>query len=152
MVAAAVVIVSLFSMWRNIDSDSTANIEPIDLEIVSWVNGERRWNGVATIPIDGDLTSQAQLQANRMAACGCIHHSPRGELGWWLNQGWWEVAENVGYTNGAGVHALFALHVAFIASPSHRDNMLNPAHRGIGLAVRQGSDGRLWVAQFYGGF
>lgn len=146
--AVVLTIVVLFAVWRIQDSDSTG---PLDVEMATWVNGERKWNGVNTIPIDGDLEAQAQLQAARMAACNCLFHTPPGEMAWWTQQGWWEVAENVGVTNGEGIPALFGLHLAFIISPSHRDDMLNPAHRGFGLAMRQSSDGRLWVAQFYGG-
>jgi uncharacterized protein YkwD len=147
----AVVVVVAFAMWRVSDSQSSSTIDPIEIELASWVNGERRWNGLATIPLDGDLASQAQLQSNRMASCSCLYHSSSGELGWWLNQGWWAVGENVGYTTGTGVHALFGLHIKFVASALHRENMLDPRYDAIGVAVRQSSDGRLWVTQFYGG-
>lgn len=150
-VAAVCVIALLVVLWRTGDGDAAAQISPIDVELTSWINGERAWNHVDPIPIDGDLAAQAQLQASRMAAEGRIYHSPRGEMYWWLNRGWREVAENVGATTGLGIEGLYGVHLAFIASPGHRDNMLNPSHDAVGVAVRQSSDGRLWVAQFYGG-
>jgi uncharacterized protein YkwD len=150
-VVAALMIGLLVVLWRDGGADAAVRIDPVDVEMASWANGERRWNGVDPIPIDGDLSAQAQLQADRMAACGCLYHSPSGEFGWWLNRGWRSLGENVGATTGQGIFALFGVHLAFIASPGHRANMLNPSHDAIGVAVRSSPDGRMWIAQFYGG-
>lgn len=114
----------------------------------AWINGERAWNGQPTLLIDADLASQAQLQADRLAACACgLWHSPTGELHWWLGRGWAGIGENVGY--GGNV---WQVHQAMMRSPPHTANTLDPLHRGVGAAIRRDPTGRVWVAVVYGGF
>lgn len=114
----------------------------------AWVNTERAYNGQPTLSIDADLASQAQLQADRLASCRCgLYHSPMGELGWWLQRGWSLVGENVAY--GPNV---WAAHQAIMRSPPHVANLLDPRHRGVGVAIRRDSTGRIWVAEVFGGF
>ena len=44
--------------------------------------------------------------------------------------GWWRLGENVGWTNGS----VEDLHRAFLASPEHRRNILDPRFTSIGVA------------------
>jgi uncharacterized protein YkwD len=145
-------VTGLAVLWHEGESEATAQITAVDVEVASWVNSERRWNGVAPIPIDGDLSAQAALQAERLAACRCLFHSPQGEMGWWLQRGWTSVGETVGGTSGTGIEGLFNTHLAFIASPGHRAILLDPRYRGIGTAVRTSPDGRQWIVHFLAGF
>jgi hypothetical protein len=38
--------------------------------------------------------------------------------------------------------------LAWVASPSHRDNILNPVYDSIGIGVVRGSDGLYWAQEF----
>ncbi len=40
---------------------------------------------------------------------------------------------------------------AFLASPEHRANIVNPAFRWVGVAAITADDGRIWVAVEFGG-
>src|SRR5688500_14896522 len=99
---AAAVFAGAVVLWRAGDGDAAARIEAIDVEMASWANGERKWNGLSPLLIGGDLSAQAAQQSERMAACRCLYHSPSGELGWWLSRGWTRIGENVGATSGQG--------------------------------------------------
>jgi uncharacterized protein YkwD len=147
-VVAVLLLAGMVVLWRDGELDALTVDEML---VASWSNGERRWNGLEPLLIDGDLHAQAAQQSDRMARCSCMFHSPSGELGWWLTRGWHQIGENVGATSGQGVFALFGVHLAWVASPGHRANMLGD-YRGIGVAIRQSDDGRLWLTQVYGGY
>jgi EAL domain-containing protein (putative c-di-GMP-specific phosphodiesterase class I) len=55
---------------------------------------------------------------------------------------WQEIGENVGV--GGDERSVAD---AFMGSPDHRDNILNPRYSEIGIATATGSDGRLWVTE-----
>jgi uncharacterized protein YkwD len=151
-IATALTLTALTLHWHTTRLDAAATVSPLDRELVSWLNNERQWNGIRRIPIDGDLAAQAQLQAQRMAHEQRLYHTPQGEMYWWMARGWDDgVGENVGVTNGQGILALYGIHLGFVASPGHRAIMLDPDYDGVGVAVSQSADGRLWYAQFYGG-
>jgi uncharacterized protein YkwD len=114
----------------------------------AWVQANRAWHGAPPILLDGPLTAQAQKQADRLAASGVLQHSPVGELAWWAQRGWSTgVSENVAVAGTArGAHEAIAF------SGPHLANQLNPGHRGFGVAVRRGADGRVYTVETYGGF
>lgn len=110
------------------------------------VLAEREWNGVAPgMILDGDLTAQAQLQADRMSRCACTEHSPDGELGWYLTRGWDGIAENV----AGGFRTPYAAHLALVASPGHLHNLLGDFD-GYGVAIRRDARGAVYVAEVFG--
>ena len=128
---------------------------PDEWELTRWINAERRWNGLEPLTVDGQLTGQAQLQADRMALCGCLRHSPPGELAWYVNpmewngwgyNGWAIVGENVAATNGD----LWSAHVAVMRSPDHLAILLDGRHDAVGVAIRR-SRGNTYVAEVFGG-
>ena len=128
--------------------DALEWMTPEERGYAAWVQANRAWHGAPPILLDGHLTAQAQLQADRLAANGQLSHSPSGELVWWVQQGWTAgVAENVATADTAR-HA----HEAVAFSAPHLANQLNPGHRGFGVAVRRGSDGRVYTVETYGGF
>lgn len=147
-VVAALMIGLLVVLWRS--DTRLAAMTATDIEVASWVNQERRWNHLTPVVLDPDLAAQAQLQADRLAECRCLVHSPRGELGWWLNRGWRALGETVGGTSGQGSDGLFAVHKAFIASPGHRAILLDEQYDGLGTAVRRSSDGQQWIVHLLG--
>lgn len=145
ILACALAVLLVFPAPVDALSEMTAEERGLALAVIA----EQRWNGTYTgVVLDGDLVGQAQLQAQRMARCECLFHSPFGELHWYLGRGWHRIDENVA---GPATSA-YAAHLALVASPGHLAKMLNPGSRGFGVAIRRdGSDG-LWVAQLYGSF
>jgi uncharacterized protein YkwD len=61
---------------------------------------------------------------------------------------WRVLGENVG-VSAATSDPLLGLHDAFVSSPDHLRNLLEPrfSHMGVGVAV--GPDGRVWVAEVF---
>lgn len=104
------------------------------------VNAERAAAGLPALSVAGDLVTVARRHAARMGDSDDLHHNPgmTSEVG-----NWQKVGENVG--RGPSVDPI---HAAFMASPGHRANILDPSwtEMGMGVVVR---DGTVWVTQLF---
>ena len=100
------------------------------------MNAERVDHGLRGLTMRSDLNAVAQSWANHMASVGLLSHNPR--LASQVTN-WQVVGENVG--EGPSIDALDG---AFWASTPHRDNILDPSYRdvGVGTAV---ADGVIWI-------
>jgi uncharacterized protein YkwD len=108
---------------------------------VAAVNGARGAAGLPALQVAGDLVAVARQHASRMAGSDHLHHN--GGLGGAVG-GWDKIGENVGH--GPDVADL---HAAFLASPSHRANILDPEWTEIGVGVVADAAGDLWVTQVF---
>jgi len=92
---------------------------------------------LAPLTSRADLTSVAETWASHMAATDTLRHNPALMR---FVHNWQAVGENVG--DGPTIGDLDA---AFMASPSHRANVLDPSYNdvGVGTAVR---DGVIWIS------
>lgn len=119
-----------------------AAVDPVSAEnqFVDLINTERRNRGLTQLSTNGDLVTGARAQADAIRDAGRLYHNP--DLGS-VTSGWRKLGENVGYGG-----TVAALHAAFMASPGHRANILDPAytHVGIGVVV-EGST--VWVAEVF---
>jgi hypothetical protein len=116
----------------------------------------RRAGAIATALTLTALT--LHWHTTRLDAAATVSPLDRELVSWLNNERQWNGirripidGENVGVTNGQGILALYGIHLGFVASPGHRAIMLDPDYDGVGVAVSQSADGRLWYAQFYGG-
>ena len=91
------------------------------------INSFRTANGLAPLAIDGALAASSQSWAQQMAATGVLAHDPG--LGSAVS-GWLKLGENVGFGGGNG-----PIWDAFLASPGHAANLLDPefTHMGVGV-------------------
>lgn len=112
----------------------------LEAALVRLVNDERRANGLPALSTEPGLTSTARSWSAGMDEQRNLHHNPR--LGTAVHD-WQRVGENVG--RGPD---LDALHEAFVTSPEHRRNLLDPAWSEIGIGVIV-SDDTLWVTQLF---
>ena len=107
---------------------------------VQRVNQERAAQGLAPLAVADDLVAVARRHSGRMADAADLHHNPAlaSEV-----TGWQKVGENVG--RGPSVDPI---HAAFMASPGHRQNILDGdwTELGVGVVVR---DGTVWVTQVF---
>lgn len=112
-------------------------------DAVWMVNTARTSDGVTPVTADSELQAVAQRWAEHMAAVGSITHNWNlgDELGW----KWSAWAENVGYGPSVGW-----IQSAFLNSPHHAQNMLEPAYGYIGVGVAYDGDGRVYVTQVFG--
>lgn len=95
---------------------------------VGRINGLRTSKGLAPLAVDGELTEQARLWSETMRLHGDIFHSQN--LAGGISSDWQKLGENVGV--GPTVDALFD---AFVKSPKHYENLVDPAYRFVGIGV-----------------
>ena len=106
---------------------------------------ERRVNHDLVKLSRGDcLQTYARRQAIRMANQQRMFHQDLGPV--LRNCGMSMVGENVAYGYPSGRATV----TAWMNSPGHRANILEPRHRRMGLAARKGDNGRWYVAQVFG--
>lgn len=121
---------------------SAAAVDPVSAEhqFVDLINRERRDRGLRPLATDSDLVAGARLQADAIRDAGRLYHNP--DLGS-VTTGWTKLGENVGYGS-----TVSGLHAAFMNSPGHRANILDPdyTHIGVGVVV-EGS--RIWVGEVF---
>jgi hypothetical protein len=101
---------------------------------VSRINGLRSSRGLATLQVDGNLSSLAQSWANHLATIGQLQHASDLSAGL-AHGGWTKLGENVGV--GSSVDSVFT---AFVNSPAHYANLVDPSftHVGVGVAYAGG--------------
>ncbi|MFI5493183.1 CAP domain-containing protein [Actinoplanes sp. NPDC051859] len=119
-------------------------------EVIVRTNEERALYGCPELTVDDELMVAAVRQAHYMATTGNFGH-----IGWRGSTfemrsraaGYMDVAgENVGwgYTGSAEVME------AWMASPDHRENILNCEAKSFGAGVRRADDGTFYWAQVFG--
>ena len=119
-------------------------------EVVALTNEERVRAGCPALTVDEELTVASVRQSHYMAATGDFGH-----FGWRgstfrsrsLAAGYPAVAgENVAYGFASSVEVM----AAWMASPPHRQNILNCAVRSFGAGVQQAVNGTYYWTQVFG--
>jgi len=136
LIAAKVgITISLFLTFPNEAVFSTLTAQ----RIVDLTNQARQRVGLAPLVFDERLTRSATLKADDMASSGYFaHRSPKGDSPWeWFKKAGYEytyAGENLAmdFREAEGVVE------AWMESPKHRENVLNPKYRDIGIAVVTG--------------
>jgi hypothetical protein len=110
-----------------------ASAEPVS-EWLSWANGVRASNGLPGLALDAELSGLAQQRAEINADNGSLAHTPSLRAG--VTANWTKLGENVGL--GPSVASIGG---AFVNSPQHLHNLLDPSFDtiGIGVTVRGGT-------------
>lgn len=108
------------------------------------LNAERTAQGLGEVTMNSGLRSYARTHSQFMADGNCadganICHSTADNLKAAAGTGWSKVGENVG--RGGSVDSL---HQAFMDSPGHRANILDPAWTQVGIGTLYAND-RLYV-------
>jgi uncharacterized protein YkwD len=112
----------------------------LEAQFVSRINQERGAAGLPPLGTAGDLTAVARSHSTVMGQGTDLHHNPSlgSDVG-----GWQRVGENVG--RGMSVDDI---HVAFMASPGHARNVLDPEWTEVGVGVAM-VDRRIWVTEVF---
>jgi len=105
---------------------------------VSRVNGLRASKGLNPLQVSGELVAVARGWTDRMVSAGQISHNPN--LSTAVASGWTKLGENVGVGYDVG-----SLMDAFIGSPAHYANLVDPAWTHIGIGVTIAGDGRMYT-------
>lgn len=133
LVAALVTLVP----WANASPDNPGADEAA---FVTRTNAERTSRGLASLGVFGDLQTVARRHAAEMARRNTLGHY--GDLRTEVSN-WNEVGENVGV--GPDVDSI---HRAFMASSTHRGEILRASYRDLGVGVVW-ANGRLWVSEVF---
>ena len=99
-----------------------------EAEFVASINQLRTSKGLNALTVDSQLVASSRIWADQMKASGSISHAPDLSIG--VTQGWQKLGENVGV--GPTVSALMD---AFIASPGHYANLVDPVYTRVGIGV-----------------
>lgn len=113
-------------------------------QAVSLVNRDRAAAGLPGLDIDMPLNQKAQAWANYLAEHKTLAHS---DLADGPSAGWMRLGENVGY--GPSIEAV---QDAFMASPHHRDNVLDPAYNSVGTGVAYDENGTVYIVQVFAAY
>jgi uncharacterized protein YkwD len=108
------------------------------------LNAERRARGLAPLLWDATLAGYAANWSKTMGSQGNLHHSNIGSLLGPYNY----VGENIAM-GSAGVPDS-ALHVNWMHSQAHRDNILSPGFKNVGIGVYCAPNGSMWATQEFG--
>lgn len=114
-----------------------------EAEYLNHLNYSRQVAGLWMLCWDSGLIAKAEQHALEMAKAGQIYHSTAGELLASLPQSTRMVTENVGVG-----YDLRALHVSFLASPTHAANIYRAdlTHVGVGVVTDVLPSGiRYWI-------
>lgn len=105
-------------------------------EILTLMNAARADAGLAPVVVYSDLTDDAVAWSQHMHSQGSLSHNPNLAA---VTTGWDKLGENVGL--GPTVSSI---HKAFMASASHRRNVLGD-YDSVGIAVVAETPTKLWV-------
>jgi uncharacterized protein YkwD len=106
---------------------------------VAQINELRASQGLNALSVDGNLTSVAENWAVNMASQDGIFH--RTDLRSGIAVNWKRLGENVGM--GPNVKDLMQ---AFIASPGHYKNLVDPTFTHVGVGTVRTPDGLMYTA------
>jgi hypothetical protein len=109
-------------------------------DLLARVNGLRVRLGLGPLVDDPDVGALALRWTTTMATTAQLAHNPN--LADQAPPGWAKMGENVGV--GETMKQLFD---AFVASPTHYRNLVDPAFTRSGIAVLIDGNGEVWVTQ-----
>lgn len=117
-----------------------AGAEELEARFVARVADERRAQGLPALAVADDLVAVARRHSARMVGAARVFHNSAlpDEVA-----GWVALGENVG--RGPTVEEL---HASFMASPTHRAEVLRPGFTAVGVGVVWAGDA-LWVTQVF---
>lgn len=133
LLAGSVLVLSALPVGADVDAGAEA-------AFVADINATRAANGLAPLEVNAELTAKARAWAQVMADNGHIFHS---NLSDGVSGAWSRLGENVGV--GPTVQMI---HDAFVASPAHYENLVDPGFRYVGVGVVS-INGTLWVSEVF---
>jgi uncharacterized protein YkwD len=109
-----------------------------EAQFVARINSLRASKGVGPLTVYGELQGIARNWTDQMVANGSISHNPNYSSQ--VSADWRKLGENVGV--GSDVDVLMK---AFINSPAHYKNLVDPEYNYIGVGVSYDASGRMFT-------
>jgi hypothetical protein len=110
----------------------------VEAQFVSRINSFRASKGLSQLRVHSQLLSVARNWTERMVAAGKISHNPN--LSSEVSGNWTKLGENVGV--GPSVDSLMN---AFMGSPAHHRNLVDPDWNYVAVGVTRAADGQLYT-------
>lgn len=110
-----------------------------EARLLTQINHSRAVHGLRPLHARPGLMRYARDHARSMAARGYLFHTSNFNV----ICCWSAIAENIGVNV-----TVRSVHRAFMHSPPHRANLLNPRLRAVGVGVVR-SHGQLWVTEIF---
>ncbi|MEA2498490.1 MAG: hypothetical protein QOH26_895 [Actinomycetota bacterium] len=123
-------------------NDACWTYDPAEEAFADKINEARVASGQETLRLDPELSRAARAHTEEMVRGGTLVHTTSAALSNRVTR-WSILGENVGV--GGSVETL---QTAFMNSPAHRDNILLPGFRYVGIGTYQAPD-RLWVTVIF---
>lgn len=123
----------------------SAELRALAVEALNGVNEQRAAVGLPALVWSDALAVAAEVRANDEIVRSFSHARPDGSEYWTVNSDivWGENLAK-GYSTASGVVS------AWMASPTHAANILEPSYVTCGIAVYEDADGKLYWAQEFG--
>jgi uncharacterized protein YkwD len=133
------------------DAPVTA-VAPAELmsEVVTMTNQQRHANGCGQLVVDPELTIASIRQSLYMARTGLFTHVWRDGTTFVVRSHAAGYAEPSGENIAWGYRTAAEVMDAWMASPGHRENILNCGARSIGTGVAYGPNGMPYYTQVFG--
>jgi uncharacterized protein YkwD len=132
---------------------SNPSVSDLEAAIVAYTNQERQARGLSPLAVNVQLLGAARHHAGNMARFNLMAHTlsqaDLPDLGSRLNYydyRYMIAGENVAW-NYSGAQAVVA---AWMNSPGHRANILNPDFTEIGVGISYNGAGQLYYCQVFG--
>ncbi len=107
---------------------------------VALINELRVDEGLPTLTINAELTRESRVWADQLRTNGELSHA--GDLSVGVTTTWLKLGENVGVGPIDRIEDLFD---AFVASPDHYANLIDPTFEVVGVGVVYDDEGRMWT-------
>lgn len=119
----------------------------LEQQLLSQLNQSRREAGLQALSVEPKLTEAARAHSQLMALQRKLAHVLPGEA---------DVADRLAATGlhysrsgeNVGFNSYFSgLHSAFMKSPPHRENILNPSYTQVGIGLVRDDEGVYWATE-----
>jgi len=126
---------------------SAASLSELQDGVLQQLNVIRRQHGLVSLTSSPQLAAAARQHTAEMLADGYFAHESADGTAFWkrierfyphVATGYWSVGENLLWSGGS-VDPKQAV-ALWMASPGHRENILTPEYRQIGISARYASD------------
>ena len=108
-------------------------------EFYGLINDLRISVGLAPLAVNAELVAGARNWTDELVGINSLRHA--GDLSIGVNSPWALLGENVGYSSRS-VESLFN---AFVASPTHYANLVEPTFDHVGVGVVYAPNGRIFT-------
>jgi len=140
VLAAALLAACLFATLPGLATPAAANgiLTAEEQDYVNRANALRAGLGLGPLTVDANLTDLSRRHTATMAATQNLHHTPDLVAG--VTSTWQKLGENVGY--GPSTPLVWN---AFLNSPNHYANLVDPAYTHIGVGIVVDGRGVQWT-------